>query len=54
MRKDKAQYLKKAYDSPDWNPISKTQLAKELVSEDLEILEKTGRKKTYLAIYQKA
>ena len=47
-------YLKKSYDSADWNPISVTEIEKELVEEDLEVLEKTGRIKTYLAIYKKA
>jgi hypothetical protein len=54
MTKEKAQYLKKAFDSTDWKQISKTQIAKELIDEDVEVLEKTGRLKTYLAIYQKA
>ncbi len=47
-------YLKKSYDSADWKPISKSQIAKELVDEDLEVLEKKGRIKTFVAIYKKA
>ena len=47
-------YIKKSYDSADWKPISKSQIAKELVDKDLEVLEKNGRMKTYIAIYQKA
>lgn len=54
MTKEKTQYLKKDYDSPDWKQITKTQLHRELLDKEIEVLEKNGRLKTFLAIYQKA
>tara|TARA_S200000501_G_scaffold273207_1_gene256883 strand:- start:2955 stop:3119 length:165 start_codon:yes stop_codon:yes gene_type:complete len=54
MTKEKTQYLKKDFDSPDWKQITKTQLHRELLDKEIEVLEKTGRIKTFLAIYQKA
>ncbi len=54
MTKEKTQYLKKHFDSSDWKQITKTELQRELLDKEIEVIEKTGRLKTYLAIYKKA